>query len=235
MTEILLVRHAQASFGGPDYDLLSERGKAQARLLGEWLGRDGRGPGVLVTGSLRRHRETAAALCAALPPALRPAGTAENPGLDEFDFIDVLRRHRPELEDLAAIGRFLAASSDPARDFRRVFTQAVTAWMAAPDDGPYREGWGAFGRRCRAAFARCTEAAGPAAGRVCVVTSGGPIAAIVQGLLGLDDARTLDLNFALFNAGLTRVRASGGRMGLVTFNTIGHLERTGDQEMITRR
>ena len=59
MGVVLLVRHGQASFGADDYDVLSETGWEQARLLGAWLAARGVAPDVVVRGGMRRHRETA--------------------------------------------------------------------------------------------------------------------------------------------------------------------------------
>jgi broad specificity phosphatase PhoE len=59
MGVVLLVRHGQASFGTDDYDVLSETGWEQARLLGAWLAGRGVTPDVVVRGGMRRHRETA--------------------------------------------------------------------------------------------------------------------------------------------------------------------------------
>ena len=62
MGQILLVRHGQASFGAEDYDVLSETGWAQGRLLGAWLAERGTVPTALVRGDMRRHRETLEAM-----------------------------------------------------------------------------------------------------------------------------------------------------------------------------
>ena len=58
---LLLVRHGQASFGTADYDVLSETGWEQGRLLGDWLRARGVTPTAVVRGGMRRHRETAEA------------------------------------------------------------------------------------------------------------------------------------------------------------------------------
>ncbi|NUQ87355.1 MAG: histidine phosphatase family protein, partial [Glycomyces artemisiae] len=55
---LLLVRHGQASFGADDYDVLSETGWEQARLLGRWLAERRVTPTAVVQGGMRRHRET---------------------------------------------------------------------------------------------------------------------------------------------------------------------------------
>jgi len=62
MGEIILVRHGQANSGARDeesYDKLSELGHQQAGWLGDYL-RDREKPfDKIISGSLRRHKETA--------------------------------------------------------------------------------------------------------------------------------------------------------------------------------
>ncbi|HJV74342.1 MAG TPA: phosphoglycerate mutase family protein, partial [Noviherbaspirillum sp.] len=58
MGQIYLVRHGQASFGSANYDQLSELGLEQARLLGEWFANSRQQFHRVVTGDMRRHRQT---------------------------------------------------------------------------------------------------------------------------------------------------------------------------------
>ncbi len=44
MSEIVLIRHAQASFEAADYDRLSPRGEVQAAKLGAWMAARGARP-----------------------------------------------------------------------------------------------------------------------------------------------------------------------------------------------
>ena len=64
MGVVLLVRHGQASFGADDYDVLSETGWEQSRLLGAWLADRKVVPDVIWRGDMRRHRETAEGMVA---------------------------------------------------------------------------------------------------------------------------------------------------------------------------
>ena len=66
---VLLIRHAQASFGTADYDLLSERGHAQTKELVTGLERRGIHADRVVSGGLRRQLETAAPCATALARA----------------------------------------------------------------------------------------------------------------------------------------------------------------------
>ena len=59
MPTLLLVRHAQGSFGGADYDVLSEVGHEQAAALADDLETRGVNVARVVAGSLARQRDTA--------------------------------------------------------------------------------------------------------------------------------------------------------------------------------
>ncbi len=93
MGVVIMVRHGQASFGSDDYDVLSETGWEQGRLVGRWLAERGLSPTAVVSGGMRRHRETAEA-----------AGWADvvvDPGWDEFDHLSVVAAY-PDLPDQRA-------------------------------------------------------------------------------------------------------------------------------------
>ena len=63
MTEILAIRHAQASFDADDYDQLSPLGEDQALRLGRWLAADRDiGFDAVVVGAMRRHQQTLAGI-----------------------------------------------------------------------------------------------------------------------------------------------------------------------------
>lgn len=230
MGQVHLVRHGQAAFGASDYDQLSPLGLEQARLLGGWFADCGTRFTRAVMGTLARHRQTAEACLAALPPALRPEASVEiDAGLDEYDHDELLRRHRPDF-DYAA----LAAADNPRRAFQELFRQAMARWMGGAHDADYREPWRAFRSRCLAALGRIVGAAGSSQS-VVVFTSGGPIAAMCQELLGLTDARAAELNYALVNSGVTRLLYQPGRVSLSVLNGFPHLERAGRAEVITYR
>ena len=74
MTTLHLVRHGQASAGAADYDVLSPRGREQARHLGDWWGARGVGLDAAFTGTLKRQRDTAD--LALRRPACRRPGTS---------------------------------------------------------------------------------------------------------------------------------------------------------------
>lgn len=235
MGQVLLVRHAQAQFGTDDYDRLSELGRTQAKLLGEWLARGSRKFDDAVTGSMRRHRETAEVCLAEMPAALRPGGPGRaDPGFDEYDADEVVLCHRPEFGDSRALRGHIRASENPRRTFQGIFAAAMTRWMCGQHDGDYKESWQAFGARCIAALKRITDDAASSR-RVVVFTSGGPIAAICQHLLGLDPKRTLDVNSVLVNCATTGLLYQPDMVSLSHLNNYAHLEQAGDPKMVTYR
>jgi Phosphohistidine phosphatase SixA len=83
MSRIILVRHGEASWHAEDYDQVTPKGHAQAVVVGEELRARGIVPGVILSGTLRRHRETAAGLLegagGAMPSRRTSAGTSSTP------------------------------------------------------------------------------------------------------------------------------------------------------------
>lgn len=236
MAQLLLVRHGQASFGAADYDRLSAHGVEQSRLLGQWFAACKVGVGQVVTGSLKRHKQTAEACLAAVPGAPPAAQWRTEPGFDEYDHVEVLARHAPQLTDPIAAKDALSAEPDMKKSFQKIFAQAMARWMGGAHDGDYRESWPAFRARCVGAVKRAVEQANGAQSIV-VFTSGGPIAAVCQELLGIPNERAAMVNFSLANSSVTRLLFSGkdGRISLSYLNNFAHLEQTGQVECVTYR
>ena len=84
MAELYLVRHGQASFGAENYDELSSSGGAQSRWLGEYCAQSGLTFDRVVTGTMRRHAQTADALLTAMGGA--PMEVVQDADLNEYDF-----------------------------------------------------------------------------------------------------------------------------------------------------
>jgi broad specificity phosphatase PhoE len=236
MGQIYLVRHGQASFGAADYDQLSPHGVEQSRLLGAWFAACKQDFSQVVTGGLKRHKQTAEACLAALPGAPAKAAWREDPGFDEYDHVEVLQKHAPRMSDPIAAKDELERETNAKKAFQRIFAQAMERWMGGRHDADYRETWTQFRARCVAALRRIVAGAG-ASQSVIVFTSGGAIAAICQEVLGFPDRRAADVNFSLANSSVTKLLYSGkdGRIGLQYLNNFAHLEHTGEAECVTYR
>lgn len=235
MGQIHLVRHGQASFDADDYDCLSALGERQSRLLGEWFGRCNRAVHALHRGTLKRHRQTAEGFLEALPAALRPAGMAEpDAGFDEFDHDAMLLAARPDFRAPGAMRAWLREQPRPRRAFQQLFAEAMARWMSGAHDADYTLGWPAFRLRCVAALERALASAEDGHSML-VVTSGGPISAICQHLLGLADDKAAQVCFGLVNSGVTRISFSGARLHLAQLNSAAHLEVTADPGLVSYR
>lgn len=218
---VLLVRHGQASFGADDYDVLSETGWEQGRVLGAALADAGLAPGAVLHGRMRRQRETAEAMLAS-------AGWVVPLEIDvawnEFDHLGVVARGSP----LRA-----AADAGPTDDgmdrraFQRAFEDATARWSGGGHDDEYDESWPAFVSRVRDGLERACAREGVTV----VVSSGGPIAAACATLVD-PESPTEELprlwksfNTVMTNAAVTRVLVGSTDRRLLTFNEHTHLPR----------
>jgi broad specificity phosphatase PhoE len=230
MGDLLLIRHGQASFGAADYDQLSPMGEQQSLCLGAWLAAHEAPPAHVVRGALRRHAQTA-------EHCLRGAGL-EVPvevvsALDELDHVELLARHRPDLEGQEAFTAELRASPDPHRAFQQMFVAAVDRWTAGGYDHEYARPWPQFRRGVLEALTALAARARDSEGDTWVVASGGPIAVIAAQLFGTPPERTFALSWPLANTGLSRVRVNGAGPQMVTYNAWPHL--AGDAALLTYR
>ncbi len=227
MTLALLVRHGQASFGAANYDVLSERGALQARLLGERWCQLGLRPGVVVTGPLQRQRDTAEQV----GEVFRRAGVAWPAPvvcaeLTEYPAEELVRALLPGLLSATPALRAEVERSQSAdarerlRAFDRLLRATLERWSAGAE-GP-GESFAAFRARCRAALERLVELA-PRGGTLAAFSSGGLIGALVGELLGASGASQLELGFALYNTGVVELKLSGQRRSLSRFNVTSHL------------
>jgi broad specificity phosphatase PhoE len=228
---VLLVRHAQASFGAADYDVLSPIGIEQAAALAADLVRRGVRVDRVVSGSLARQRDTAAPIAAAA--GVRATVDSR---WDEYATDAILARYSGtalQLGDPPADPRGPKPKIPDAREFQDVLERALLGWIAAGDDEPAEETWLAFAARAGAALDDVVNDLGRGETAL-VCTSGGVLAAICVRLFELPPSALVAFNRVAVNAAVTR--AISGRAGtrLVSFNEHAHLERDG-RALVTYR
>ncbi|MFC6287168.1 histidine phosphatase family protein [Nocardioides sp. GCM10027113] len=220
MGVVLLVRHGQASFGADDYDVLSDTGWEQSRLLGRYLAERGVTPDVVLRGDMRRHRETGEGMLAGAAWAC-PAEA--DPGWDEFDHVGVVAAY------LKAAGADLPAGQMDRREFQRVFEQATARWTSGEHDADYAEPFAAFRARVAGALRRACDRAGSGS-TVVVVSSGGPVATACGELVAPGAPADLAwqlwgrFNTVVVNTSVSRVVVGATGARLLTFNEHAHLE-----------
>ena len=224
MSVVLLVRHGQASFGKSDYDRLSKAGERQSRVLGRALAARGVTPDLLVTGAMRRHRQTLDAACHA---AGWEAPVTVDEGWNEFDHEHVIEVHKPAYRNGLLMKADLARTLKPRQAFQQMFEEATTRWWSGEYDEEYTESFTAFGHRVVAALRRTAEAL-EAKQTAVVFTSGGPISRIAAAVL--DPAGVCGgelwgrLNIATINTGVTKIVVGSRGRTLVSLNDHSHLE-----------
>ena len=129
MCTVYLIRHGQAG-SRDNYDILSELGQRQSRLLGRHLAERKISFDVVYSGSLNRQRQTAAL---AVEP-LRDSGRAiPDPVIDErwneFSLLEVYRKLAPRFNNLEwneyrkKLSEFLARRGFPYSVIAPVVTQ----------------------------------------------------------------------------------------------------------------
>lgn len=223
MGRLLLVRHGQASWGEEDYDVLSETGREQARVVGAELAARGAAPLVVLHGALRRQRETAHLLAAAAGD--RP--TELDADWDEVDHESVL----------AAQPTGVPGAAPTRAELAGWFERAIRRWAQAQPGAAYEESFADFGTRVDRALARAVERSG-AERTVVVVTSGGPIARVTAGLVaGGSDLPEAYVRLAqvVVNASVTKLVVGGRGARLVAFNEHTAFERPDRARLLTYR
>ena len=223
MSEVLVVRHAQAAFGSENYDQLSPLGHEQAALLGEYLSELHAPFAAVACGGMRRHRETLDAIEAAASKRGHDVVEARCiAGLDEFDHRDVLAVFAQRFASDPVV---VAAQGGASRDMRSVYfflRAALHAWASGALDDGVRETWSAFKQRVRDA-GRELATLGERHERLLVVTSGGVMAQLATAALDAPDASAVELNLAIRNSAISEFRAVGGALYLASWNAVPHL------------
>ena len=214
MPAIYLLRHGQASFGTDDYDVLSDLGVRQAGVAGRELARRGVRSPLVVSGSLRRQRDTAAIAAAAL--GVEPS--AVDARFDEFDAHAAVDAH---------LGGAGATDGMSSSQFQQHLDVVMTGWMTDGDPT-----WHEFTEGAVAALADLAASL-PSGSDAVVATSAGVTAAIAGRLLGADAQGVIAMNRVSVNASITTVVAGSRGLSLVSFNDHAHV--LGDRTLLTNR
>lgn len=203
MSELLVIRHGQASFGQENYDVLSDLGHQQAAAVGAVLRELDWVPDRLVTGTLTRQKDTLSSMGFAANPE-------EHAGFNEYDFGDLLTaRFKGDVPDMV--------KGDRKTHFRAL-RETVFEWQDAAFDGA-SETYLEFAARVEAARAFATDTK---AKRVLVISSGGVIGQMTSVAMGAPKRQMMNLNLQVKNTAMTRFMFSGSAFSLHEFNATPH-------------
>ncbi|MBI6630934.1 histidine phosphatase family protein [Pontibaca salina] len=206
MSHITLIRHGQANTHARDeeeYDRLSTLGHQQSGWLGEHLRQSASHHTRLYTGTLLRHRETAASMAL------------------ETDLIEDARLNELEYFNLARLMEEQHGLPFPTEreDFVAHLPQIFTAWKAGKLEGT-AETFADFETRVAEALHDIAIGDGPAL----VVTSGGVIAIALRRMMELNIASTARIALAIMNTSMHRLFPIGAQLSPVLFNAVPHLD-----------
>jgi broad specificity phosphatase PhoE len=223
MGTLVLIRHAQASYGQADYDRLSPRGVEQARALGPALAamqldQMYRGPHV-------RHDQTAAHASDAAGGLPAPTVLEE---LAEYPAFAMVQHFMPRL--VAEDPRFAQLTQNPTRELANMAFQAVLGrWMRDEWHVEHVERVSVFAERVQRGLDRVLRDV-TAGARIGVVTSAGPIGVAVGLVFGASAHHMVRTSLVIRNASITELRFRSRdfawhpeRVSLLTFNSTSHL------------
>ncbi len=231
MSDIYLIRHGQAGTREA-YDSLSELGRRQSRLLGEWLASQEIKFTAAYSGEMSRQKETAREVSAGYGDKF-PSLMVDR-RWNEFDLERLYREIAPQLcaesddfrREFEAMNlQARASSGEEQGSVHRRWLPCDSAMVAAWIHGTHQfggESWPDFHRRISACGDRLR--AMNAHESVAVFTSATPISILTGLTLDVRDGRVMRLAGAMHNASFTILEARGEELRLMSFNATPHLD-----------
>lgn len=236
MSELIFVRHGQACFGQESYDKLSDLGIEQVKVLARHWQELGEQFDFIYSGSLLRQKETANGLLCLVKG--EPDQAIVNPAFNEYDGEPLMRSY---LRNHAVSEGHEFAQDSPSKDpkqFQQIFELATAKWirneLEPAQGGTQFEYWHSFKSRVHAVVNDIMQRHSGGS-RVLISTSGGVIAMALQRVLQFPDEQVITTNWMVKNSSVTRVKYGNGKISLVQFNNLAHLEKAGMGHMVTYR
>ena len=233
MAAIYLIRHGQASFGKADYDQLSDKGSEQSKLLGKYW-QSMPAPDKLYAGDLLRHGQTLENFM--LGYQSKESSVTLHSGFNEFNHVELLTCYDPKWKSFADVAASIGQQPSANKVLQKEFSHALERWVGGKHNDDYKEGWPQFKKRCVSALQDVINQELASKRRlnnnnstqdICIFTSGGVIAVIIQHILGLSDQKTLVVNQQLRNTSVTKLLCSGDNVNIDYLNNYGHLTLAG--------
>lgn len=221
MAKLYLVRHAQASFGLDNYDQLSELGMQQSTHIPKHFSQPLQ---AFYRGDMKRHEQT-------LSGSFPEKEFTVMKELNEFDHVNVLKTHRPEITEREKAIQLVMSQPDPKKFMEEEFKTAMLKWMNHRGDA-YSERFDKFEERCMNALNQITgHARSENQKEIVAVTSGGFISLVLMKLLQLPPEKMIELNMSVANTSVTCLLFNREKISMSYFNNYSHLPK----EMVTFR
>ena len=234
MSKIYLFRHAQASIGKANYDVLSPKGESQAAELGKFLCKEKLVFDKVYVGNLQRQKHTQeivakqykdVGLNMPLPTILE--------GLNEHQATDAMKIEMPKMiEDkyLKSLKEKLMKNPEKKHSYMMLgFKYFLHKWVKNEIIVEGIISWKKF--RSNSINALKTIISEIEKGeQIAVFSSGGTISSIIGEVLQLkDEIKIADLNFSVRNTSYSTLLYSNDEINLLSFNELPHLK----EDMIT--
>ena len=237
MSQLLYIRHAQASLLKADYDQLSDLGYQQSTLLGHHLAKQEGVFDKVYIGPLKRHLQT-------MEKVMEVYQVKGIPWPEPIILPELAEHHGPEtmkiaLPDLIKHDTHLNKLSNVKADspelqkkiYLKMFEYIMELWAEGTFEVPEMQTWAAFRKQAIAGLNIITETAEGNGLKIAAFTSGGTTAATLGHVMGMnDESKIIRLNSIVQNTSLTHFLFSGKKITLKSFNHVPHLI---EKEMIT--
>ncbi|MDV6236734.1 histidine phosphatase family protein [Leptospira ellisii] len=242
MSVVYIIRHGQADSQGADYDRLTPHGKRQAFELGRYIASNGEVPDRIVTGTLRRHRETAESFWEGIrsfevdfeipsePKTIRDAGWNEFSPELWSSYSRLLAEKKPEFEkSLRQFGRVRAKGGiRSAALFFKLTEEILRFWKEGKETPEGVETYLRFEERVfnssNVLFSSGEQE------RTFVFTSGTPISVVLNSLLKKDGDGFAWMPW-IWNTSTSVFRRVRGKYIPVTINAVPHLPEKKDRTL----
>jgi len=232
MSQLILIRHAQASFMKADYDQLSPLGEQQSVILGEYLADKAEVFDKIYIGPLKRHWQTAAGVQTVFerrglpwPTPIQLDTLDEHKGMEVMAaLLPTLSKEQPQLKKWAALAE---TQPESARKYHLLmFNYTMRLWARGEIDAQHMglKPWAHFRAQVKAGMEQILAENGSGV-KVAAFTSGGTMSAAVAYALQMKmEEKVMELNGIVQNTAMSTFLFSKDRLTLKSFNELPHLE-----------
>jgi broad specificity phosphatase PhoE len=231
-----MVRHGQASFGSDQYDHLSEKGVEQSRILSDYLWNLELSFDAVYSGEMIRQKDTAYEMMAVyqqngIPmPELKILSS-----FNEYNSKEIIMSFVAEVANRdPVLKKDLEKIFTDKKAFQRVFERAMAKWLSGEHQKPGMQTWDNFKKKVNDGLHSLMKENGRKK-NIIIFTSGGPISAAMQIVLGTTDEQSLRFAWQIVNTSVTKFVYDEDRISLASFNSVSHLELQKDKSLITYR
>ena len=230
MSTITIIRHGQASFGAEDYDNLSDLGKKQSIVLGQYF-KDRDNFDSVYVGPCKRHRQTYEGIKEGagndFPEPIFMDNFNEYPAFELLKYwTPILKEKRPDFQEL-----FNVPSNEGKIQYKQIFNFIVHAWAKGELEADQIESFDSFESRVVDGIEKIISREGRQK-NIAIVTSGGPVSISMKLALSLDPINTLNLGWVVANSSFSEYRYTDKKISLVKFNAWPHIQ---SKELLTFR